>query len=127
MKQYLLSIYQPDGEAPPPDVLRKIMRDVSDLVEEIRAAGALVFNGGLCPPGSATVVRVRQGRVLVTDGPYVETKEHIGGFLIVRAPDLESAHRWAAKTAHVLTVAEEGGVRSGLAIEVRAFQEETES
>ena len=64
MKQYLLSIYQPDGEAPPPAVLAKVMRDVNALVDETKAAGAWVFNGGLHPPSTATVVRVQRGEVL---------------------------------------------------------------
>lgn len=61
MKQYLLSIYQPDGDAPPPEILEKVMRDVNALVEETKAAGVWVFNGGLHPPSTATVVRYRTG------------------------------------------------------------------
>jgi hypothetical protein len=117
MKQYLLSIYQPDGEAPPPDVLQKVMRDVRALVDETKAAGAWVFNGGLHPPSTATVVRVNGGETLTTDGPYTEGKEHIGGFLIIKAPDLDAALEWARKTARVIT----------LPIEVRPFQGEAAS
>jgi hypothetical protein len=123
MKQYLLSIYQPDGEAPPPDVLAKVMRDVNALVDESKAAGAWVFNGGLCPSTTATVVRVQRGDLLITDGPFAEGKEHIGGVLIVRAADLDAALEWARKTANALSIGE-GDQRSGLAIEVRPFQEE---
>jgi hypothetical protein len=112
MKQYLLSIYQPDGGTPPADVLDKVMRDVNALIAEAKAAGAWVFNGGLQPPGSATVLRHTRDKVLMTDGPYVESKEHIGGFLIVRAPDLDSALEWGRKLARVIT----------LPIEVRPFQ-----
>ena len=112
MKQYLLTIYQPDGPPPPPAVLDKIMRDVADLNAEMKAAGAWVFSGGLFPPSTATVVRVEQGDVLVTDGPYVEGKEHVGGFTIVRAPDLDAALEWGRKTARAI----------GLPIEVRPFQ-----
>ena len=115
MKQYLLSIYQPDGGAPPPDVLEQIMRDVNALVQETKAAGAWVFNGGLHPPGSATVVRFTGADALITDGPYTEGKEHVGGFLIVKAADLDAALLWARKVARVLTP---------LAIEVRPFQGE---
>src|SRR5919106_6600674 len=85
MKQYLLSIYQPDGETPPPEVLADVMRNVNALIDETKAAGVWVFNGGLHPPGSATVVRAQNGEILTTDGPYVEGKEHIGGFIIIKA------------------------------------------
>lgn len=123
MKQYLLSIYQPDGEAPPAEILGTVMRDVNALVEEAKAAGAWVFNGGLHPPSSATVVRVKRGRSSFIDGPFVETKEHLGGFLIVKVPDLDAALEWARKLARALTLPgreDEGG----LPIEVRPFQGE---
>jgi hypothetical protein len=120
MKQYLLTIYQPDGEVPPPEILSKVMRDMNALVEESKAAGVWVFNGGLHPPSTAIVVRVQRGDVLITDGPYVEAKEHIGGFLVIKAADLDSALEWARKTAKVLTIG--GGDASGLPIEVRPFQ-----
>lgn len=113
MKQYLLSIYQPDGEAPSPEVLAKVMRDVNALIEETKAAGAWVFNGGLHAPSTATVLRLRNGEVLTTDGPFAEGKEHIGGFVIVKAPDLDAALEWGRKLARVIT----------LPIEVRPFQD----
>jgi hypothetical protein len=75
-----------------------------------------VFAGGLHPPSTATVVRSRDGQVLMTDGPYAEGKEHIGGFTIVRAPDLDAALAWAAKLTQATT----------LPIEVRPFQGEVE-
>lgn len=112
MRQYLLSIYQPDGGTPPPEVLAKVMRDVGALIEETKAAGAWVFNGGLHAPHTATVVRLKDGELLVTDGPYVEGKEHIGGFFVLRAPDLDGALAWARKAARAIT----------LPIEVRPFQ-----
>ena len=114
MKQYLLSIYQPDGEPPPPEILDAVMRDVAALVEEAKTAGVWVFNGGLHPPATATVVRLRDGEMLITDGPYTEGKEHIGGFLIIKAPDLDSALEWGRKAARAIT----------LPIEVRPFQGE---
>jgi hypothetical protein len=114
MKQYLLSIYQPDEGAPPPDVLKKVMEDVGRLVAETKAAGVWVFNGGLHPPGTATVVRAQAGEILTTDGPYVEGKEHIGGFIIIKAEDLDHALGWAHRFAAVIT----------LPIEVRPFQGE---
>ena len=114
MKQYLLSIYQPDGPPPPPEVLGKIMRDVCALIDEAKAAGAWVFNGGLHDPGTATVVRPKDGDLLLTDGPYAEGKEHVGGFIIVKTRDLDGALDWAKKAARVIT----------LPIEVRPFQGE---
>ncbi len=114
MKQYLLSIYQPDGGTPPPEVLEKVMRDVNALIQETKAKGAWVFNGGLHPPSTATVLRLQRDDVLITDGPYAEGKEHIGGFVIVKAPDLDSALEWGRKLARVIT----------LPIEVRPFQGE---
>ena len=114
MKQYLLSIYQPDGGVPPPEVLEPVMRDVKALVEEIKAAGAWVFNGGLHPPGTATVLRLERGEIVMTDGPFAEGKEHIGGFLIVKAADLDAALAWGRKAARAIT----------LPIEVRPFQGE---
>ena len=121
MKHYLLSIYQPDAP-PPPDVMARmdqIMADVDALVEEARAAGAWVFNAGLHPPGTATVVRLNQGEILMTDGPYTEGKEHVGGFLVVKAPDLDGALEWGRKLARALS----NGVDS-LPIEVRPFQDD---
>src|SRR5712692_1461039 len=123
MKQYLLSIYQPDGP-PPPEVMARmdqIMADLAVLVQEAKAAGAWVFNGALHAPSTATVVRLQHGDLLTTDGPYAEGKEHIGGFLIVKAPDLDAALAWGRKLASVLA----DGANS-LPIEVRPFQAEAE-
>jgi hypothetical protein len=116
MKQYLLSIYQPDGPAPSPAFLETVMRDVDALIQEIKAADAWVFNGGLHPPSTATVVRPRDGELLLTDGPFAEGKEHVGGFVIVRAPDLDAALEWGRRAAAATT----------LPIEVRPFQGEVE-
>jgi hypothetical protein len=104
MKQYVLSVYQPDG-APPADVdLDQVMRDITAVREELKAADAWVFSGGLAPASSATVVRAQDGGVVMTDGPYVEGKEHIGGFTILAAPDLDAALRWAGKYAAATTL-----------------------
>ena len=104
MKQYLLSIYQPDGDPPPPDVLEPIMRDIEAVDAEMRSAGAWVFTGGLHPPDTATVLRADGGDVLVTDGPYPEGKEHIGGFIVIQAPDLDSAPEWGGKLSRATTL-----------------------
>jgi hypothetical protein len=116
MKQYLLSVYQPDGE-PTADVnLEEIMRDLNALRDEMQAAGAWVFSDGLFPPSTATVLRYQDGEVLITDGPYVEGKEHLGGITIVKASDLDAALEWGRKTARATT----------LPIEVRPFQGEAD-
>jgi hypothetical protein len=116
MKQYLLSLYLPDGP-PPPDVdMEEVTRNLDALNQELQAAGAWVFAGGLHPPSTATVVRLKDGEVLTTDGPYAEGKEHLGGFDIVKAPDLDAALEWARKLAQATT----------LPVEVRPFQGEVE-
>lgn len=117
MKQYLLSIYQPDGDPPPPEFLGPIMENVAAVGRAAKEAGAWVFNGGLHPPSTATVVRVERGDVLMTDGPYLEGKEHVGGFTVVRAPDLDSALEWGRRFAEATT----------LPIEVRPLNDESES
>jgi len=117
MTQYLLSVYQPDGPTPPPDVLAKIMGELDVLNQEMKAAGAWVFTAGLHPASTATVVRVTDGEVLMTDGPFVEGKEHLGGFTIITAPDLDAAVEWAAKMATAIGL---------LPIEVRPLQGEIE-
>jgi hypothetical protein len=119
MKQYLLSIYQPDGPPPPPDALRKVMDDLTAFIAETKSAGAWIFNGGLHPPSTATVVRVRGGDALITDGPFMESKEHIGGFVVLKAHELDVAVDWARRLARILTLP---GREAGLAVEVRPFQ-----
>jgi hypothetical protein len=114
MKQYLLSVYHPETE--PPSDIDQIMRDVDALNEELRGAGAWVFAGGLHPSSSATVVRLDGDQVLTTDGPFVEGKEHIGGFWVIKAPDLDATLEWARKATRACRVP----------IEVRPFQEEAQ-
>jgi hypothetical protein len=111
MKQYLLSIYQPDGPPPPPEVLNPIIKNLEALNSEMKTAGAWVFAGGLHPPSTATVVRVKGGETLTTDGPFTEGKEHLGGFTIIKAADLDAALEWGRKLAGATT----------LPVEVRPF------
>ncbi|MFJ6631485.1 YciI family protein [Streptomyces sp. NPDC091376] len=113
MRQYLLSIYQPDGDPPPPEFLEPVMRNLEALNAEIREAGAWVFAGGLFPPSTATVLKLKDEEVLMTDGPFVEGKEHLGGFTIIQAPDLDAALDWGRKYARVL---------APLSIEVRPME-----
>jgi hypothetical protein len=112
MTQYLLAMYQPTGGSLPPEKLEPIMRDLDAVNEELRAAGAWVFAGGLHEPGTATVVRANGSDVLMTDGPFAEGKEHLGGFTVIEAPDLDAALGWAGKIAKAST----------LPIEVRPFR-----
>ncbi|WP_405062276.1 YciI family protein [Kribbella sp. NBC_01505] len=113
MTQYLLSIYQPDGPPPAAVDLEKVMRELQVVTEEMQAAGVWVFAAGLHPPETATVVKVAKGDVLVTDGPFTEGREHLGGFTVIEAEDLDAALHWARKVAAVL---------EPLSIEVRPFQ-----
>jgi hypothetical protein len=114
MKQYLLSIcYPAGGTQPPPEALQRIMRDVLALQKEMQAAGIWVFSGGLSPATSATVLRQQGGDVVMTDGPFIESKEQIGGITILKAPDLDAALAWGRKLAHATTTS----------IEVRPFME----
>jgi hypothetical protein len=115
MKQYLLSVLQPaGGVTPAPEVLQKIMRNVYALRDEMKSAGAWVFSGGLHEPSTATVLRPQNSEVLTIDGPFTESKEYIGGFSIIKAPDLDAALAWGRKLAAATT----------LPIEVRPFREE---
>ena len=111
MKLYLLSVYQPDGPIPEPEALAAIGADLDALNTEMRAAGAWVFSNGLLPPASATVLKPTGSEVLVTDGPFAEGKEHLGGFTIVDVPDLDAALEWGRRLA----------VATTLPIEVRPF------
>ena len=113
MKTYLLSVVQPDGPIPPAAELEKIMQDLDALNEEMRAAGAWVFSAGLHAPSTATLLRPEGGDVLMTDGPFAEGKEQIGGLTILRAEDLDGALEWGRRLALATT----------LAIEVRPFQD----
>jgi hypothetical protein len=110
--EYLLSVYQPGTVPPPADELQWIMQDLDALNAEMKAAGAWVFAGGLASPSTATVIRAQGDRALTTDGPFTESKEHLGGFTIIRAEDLDEAMRWGTKLARATT----------LPIEVRPFE-----
>jgi len=112
MTQYLLTVFEPTGGVLEPEALAVIMKDVGEVDQEMRDAGVWVFAGGLHEPGTATVLRAADGDVLMTDGPYVEGKEHVGGFTIIEAPDLDAALDWGRKLAGATT----------LPIEVRPFR-----
>jgi hypothetical protein len=97
MKQYMLAVHGTHGDAPPPDVMQQMFADVEKVNQEMRAKGAWVFAGGLTAASDATVVRVEGGKPILTDGPFVETKEQLGGFWVIRVEDLDGAVEWAQK------------------------------
>jgi hypothetical protein len=106
MNQYLLTVcYPPDSTVPDPSRLQKIMKDVGEVRREMQTAGVWVFAGGLHPASSATVVRVKDHEVLMTDGPFTEGKEHIGGITVIQAADLDAALHWARKLSAATTTA----------------------
>ncbi len=118
MPQYLLSVHMVDGQEPPSDeAVQKAYADVDIFNAKLQEQGAWVFAGGLHPADTATVVSATGGDVLITDGPFAEAKEQLGGFWVVQAPDLDAALRWAA----------EGSAACGAPVEVRPFQEEPEA
>jgi hypothetical protein len=117
MTQYLLSVWHDDGGYDmdfSSEEAKRLMAQVDTFNEELQSSGAWVFAGGLHPPSSATVVRSAAGEVSMTDGPYAESKEQMGGFWVIEASDLDAALDWARKGA----AACEGPV------EVRPFQGE---
>jgi len=104
MTRYLMSVCYPAGSTAPSDEdLEVITRNVIEVHRQLRAEGAWVFGGGLHDPGTATVVTARDGSVTTTDGPFVDTKEVIGGLSIIDVPDLDTALRWAERMAAATT------------------------
>lgn len=100
MAKYLLSVHATEDEARAPKSeaeMQESWRRLSEVEEEMKASGAWFFSGRLHDPDTATVVRVSGGDVVTTDGPFVESKEHIAGFYIIESPDLDAALSWAAK------------------------------
>ena len=115
MTQYLLTIYQPTGGVLPEGALEPIVRDTQKVNQDMKDAGVWVFSAGLHPPSTATVLRPEDGQVLMTDGPFAEGHEHIGGFTVLEAADLDAALHWGRRMAEVIT----------LPIEVRPMAPET--
>jgi hypothetical protein len=111
MSQYLVAIHHPDDFVPASED-EATRNDISALNREMIAAGVRVFVGGLAPVAEAVSVRVKTGgRPIVTDGPYLETKEHIGGFWVLECASLDEAKEWGRKAA----------VACRAPVEVRAF------
>jgi hypothetical protein len=114
MQQYLFSVHHTDDPDFTPEEMKQSVADVDAFNQEIQASGNWVFAGGLYPADTATVVRYQDGQVVTTDGPYVETKEHLGGFWIINAEDLDAALELGARAAKACW----------LPVEVRPFLEE---
>ena len=117
MPQYLLSVHTVEGEAREPmtdEEMQQSWAQIRALNEELQSTGAWVFGGALHDPDTATVVRMSDGDVLTTDGPFAESKEHLGGFYIIEAEDLDAALAWASKATDAVKKP----------IEVRPFRDE---
>ena len=107
MAQYLLSVHGVEGDVREPmteEEMQQSWKQVSILEKEMMSAGAWVFSGRLHEPDTATVVRVANGEVLTTDGPFMESKEHLGGFYIIEARDLDAALAWASRVTAAIKV-----------------------
>ena len=117
MSKYLLSVHTEETDQPPappaPERMAEFMAKVQALEADMRSAGTFVFGGRLHDASTATVVRKGGAEPVMTDGPFVEAKEHIGGFYVIDAPDLDAALAWAGRVVETI----------GAAIEVRAFSD----
>ena len=117
MTMYMLSVHHsPDAPPPSPEDMQKAFKQVEAFNAEVQSAGVWVFAGGLESPEIATVVNAKDSDVIITDGPFGETKEHLGGFWVISAPDLDAALEWAKK----------GSAACMGPVEVRPFQGDTE-
>ena len=118
MPKYLVSVHSVEGEPRPEmteEQMQEGMKRIGALHAEMKAAGAWVFTGALHEPSSATVVRSEGGELLTSDGPFAESKEHIAGFYVLEADDLDEAIGWAGKATECV----------GKPLEVRPFREGT--
>ena len=114
MSKYLLSTFSVEGEVrepPSPEQMQQFMQNVMALEAEMDERGAFNFGGALHGPDAATVVESASGDVVMTDGPFAEAKEHIAGFYIIEADDLDAALEWGSKVSATI----------GRPIEVRPF------
>jgi hypothetical protein len=115
MTEYLLSVHHSEGDVfPEGEEMQRMFDDVGRFNEKLRSEGAWVFAGGLTPVESATTVDATGDQVMIVDGPFAESKEYLGGFWIIEAPDLDAALKWAT----------EGSAACRGKVEVRPFQSE---
>ncbi len=112
MKQYLLAVQFDESKPETPEERREQMARTGKVTEDMQAAGSWVFVGGLVGSHASTVVRPANGTTTITDGPFAETKEQLGGFWVIRCADLDEALVWAGKCA----------LACGQPIEVRPFE-----
>jgi hypothetical protein len=111
---YMLSVHSCEDAAPEPmtdQEMQQSHQQMGALESDLKSSGAWVFSGRLTEPDTATVVRVSDAKVLTTDGPFVESREHLGGFYIIEAEDLDAALAWASRVTTAV----------GMPIEVRPF------
>jgi hypothetical protein len=107
MTHYLLSVHSVEGEVREPmtdEEMQQSHRQLGILEQEMKSAGAWVFSGRLHEPDTATVVRMSAGEAVTTDGPFVESKEHLGGFYVIQAADLDAALVWASRVTEAIKV-----------------------
>jgi hypothetical protein len=106
MAHYMLSVHSVQGEIREPMTNEEMQRSheqLGILEQEMKSTGAWVFSGRLHEPDTATVVRMSAGEVVTTDGPFVESKEHLGGFYVIQAADLDAALSWASKVTEAIS------------------------
>lgn len=103
MPQYLLLIYMPTDadSAPTPEQQAEMGPEWFAYTDELRASGAMVAGDALESAETATTVRVRDGETIISDGPFAETKEALGGYYCIDVPDLDAALAWAAKMPNI--------------------------
>jgi hypothetical protein len=113
MTQYMLTVHMVEGApARSDEEIQRSYKAVDAFNRELMASGEWVFAGGLLPPDTATVVRAQSGKIVTTDGPFAESKEQVGGFWVINAPDLDAA----------LEIAARGSAACAGPVEVRPFQ-----
>jgi hypothetical protein len=114
--KYMLSVHGVEGApVPSAEEMQRAYTQVDAFNKQLMEKGAWVFGGGLCPPDTATVVSVSDGQVMTTDGPFAESREHLGGFWIIEAADLDEALEWSRQAS----------VACANPVEVRPFQSDT--
>lgn len=105
MPEFMIAMYEPNtDELPPPEFLTKVMADIELINADLRAKDAWVFAGGLQSPSQSTVLRLENDEVVVTDGPFLELKEHFGGFTVIRVDTLDEALEYGRRMARATTL-----------------------